>query len=149
MGKLRDYIKKIQAITEDQQDKGILSVVKDHENIIVDLNTSQLMDGKRSDGSEMPHYSPASVEIFGKPTGPIRLFDQGDFHKGFFLEADKFPVMFNSTDEKTVMLVEGRPPFKPGYGEAIFGLTKTNLAGVTEDYLKEGTQRYYRVLLLP
>jgi hypothetical protein len=147
MGKIRDKLAMLRMVTVEQQEQAILSIIKDHEDIIVDINTSQLMGGKRSDGSDMPQYSRVSVEQYGKPEGPIRLFETGEFHRGFFLETEKFPVLFNSRDSKTAMLVEGTR-FKPGYGEEIFGLTKTNLQQFTLDYLKEAVAAYYRNLFL-
>jgi hypothetical protein len=54
----------------------------------------------------MPPYSDASVTIFGKPSGAIRLFDEGDFYRGFYLTTKKFPFIVSSKDAKTDMLVD-------------------------------------------
>lgn len=145
MGKLRDLANKLSKVTIEQQEKGLLKIVKDHEEVMTNMNTDQLFHGIRSDGSEMPPYSKTSVEVYGKPPGPIRLFDTGDFYRGFIIHADKFPVLFDSTDSKTTMLVEGNE-FKRGYGEKIFGLTSENKEDLNKNYFMEKIQEFYKDL---
>jgi hypothetical protein len=90
----------------------------------------------------MPDYSPVSVELYGKPDGPIRLYDEGDFYRGFFVQADNFPVILGSRDSKSEML-------KNEFGKEIFGLTKENTRELSQVYLKRDLQEYYRQILLP
>lgn len=143
MGKIKNLSDKLSKITvKDIEDK-VLQIVKDKEDVITNMNTDQLFEGKKSDGSIMPPYSKTSVEVFGKPEGPIRLFDTGDFYNGFILHTEKFPILFNSKDSKTFLLVEGNG-YTKGYGENIFGLTEENKKDLTENYLKEEIQNYYK-----
>lgn len=72
--------------------------------IIADLNAQQLFKGLRSDGSEMPLYSERSVVEFGKPEGPIRLYDTGAFYRGITVAVQSGKITITSTDSKTEKL---------------------------------------------
>jgi hypothetical protein len=146
MAEIADRIASLRKITPEQLERELLVIIRDHEQVIVQMNTDQLYAGKRADGEQMPNYSPVSVTVYGKPDGPIRLFDQGDFYKGFFIDADKFPVLLGSKDRKTLMLVEGNQ-FRPGYGEQIFGVDKANQASLNKDYLLDAIRNMYRQLV--
>lgn len=89
--------------------------VIESEGQITDLNREQLDIGLMADGNSLPDYSQTSIEKFGKQPGPIRLYDTGDFWKGFYIDsgADAFDI--RSTDEKETMLVAN-------YSSEIFGL---------------------------
>src|SRR5690606_8033756 len=142
MSELRKYIVKIQRITTKEQEQMFLQIIASNEERITAMNTDQLFSGQRSDGSKLPDYSPVSVEVFGKPAGPIRLYDEGDFYRGFFLKTDRFPVLFDSRDSKTEMLVSD-------YGDKIFGLTQENKKDLVNNYIKDQVLAYYRKLMLP
>jgi len=68
------------------------------QDLVAELNTKgQLYAGLLADGGQLPDYSRASVEMFGKRPGPIKLFNTGEFWKswnieltlnGFFIDAD-------------------------------------------------------------
>lgn len=97
-----------------------LGAVREQIHLALDYNTeSQLYDqGITADGKSLGEYSPFTIEIKrqkGQPTDRVTLKDEGDFHRGFFAEADKFPVVFGSSDPKADMLQDK-------YGN-IFGLT--------------------------
>lgn len=150
MGKIQLIINKL---TKDgsieEQEKSLLKIIKDNQKTAINLNTDQLSTGTRSDGKKLPNYSKASVELYGKPDGPIRLFDEGDFYNGFFLHTDRFPVLFDSSDEKTTMLVEGEKIgifTKGGYGKEIFGLDKDDKSTFVQD-IKPEVQDFYRSLI--
>lgn len=89
--------------------------VMESEGQITDLNREQLDIGLMADGNSLPDYSQTSIDKFGKQPGPIRLYDTGDFWKGFYIDsgADAFDI--RSTDEKETMLVDN-------YSSEIFGL---------------------------
>lgn len=75
----------------------------------------QLQQGLRSDDTTLPDYSFRSVFQYGKPPGPIRLYDQGDFYKGFLFDVRPGYYVLTSADWKTEML-------KKRYGIDIEGL---------------------------
>ena len=98
-----------------------LEVVYDLEAEITEANKSMLWEGKKSDGSDMPPYA--------RKAGKIRLYDEGFFYQGFFVErTGSFPIVINSGDDKRDMLVER-------YGETIFGLDKVAIAELAKDHI--------------
>lgn len=98
-----------------------LEVVYDLEAEITEANKSMLWEGKKSDGSDMPPYA--------RKIGKIRLYDQGFFYQGFYVErTGSFPIVINSGDDKRDMLVER-------YGETIFGLDKTAIKELAKDHI--------------
>jgi len=101
----------------------LLELIRNTEHLAVDMNTSQLMDGVNSLGRPLAPYRSPSYAEFKRTLNPKGVTDlklSGDFHRGFFTDADAFPVRFDSRDSKTGMLVEQ-------YGQELFGLTRTNL----------------------
>jgi hypothetical protein len=96
--------------------------------IIEDLNIAQLQRGQRADNSFLPNYSPVSVAKYGKPPGPIRLFDQGDFYRGITLKGDKTGFKLVGEDQKTPKLTEA-------YGDNVLGLSNESLTEFKNDYL--------------
>jgi len=98
-----------------------LEVVYDLEAEVTEANKSMLWEGKKSDGSDMPPYA--------RKSGKIRLYDQGFFYQGFYVErTGSFPIVLNSGDDKRDMLVER-------YGETIFGLDKVAIAELAKDHI--------------
>jgi hypothetical protein len=90
-----------------------------NEAFVSELNQSQLAEGQRPDGTSLPNYSATSVNSFGKPAGPIKLFDTGDFYQGIepLFEDSGFDI--NGLDSKTDMLISR-------YGD-ILGLSKDSV----------------------
>ena len=76
----------------------------DTKDVLLDLNVEQLHKGQKSDGRFMPDYSPVSVEVYGKPPGPIKLYDTGAFYRGFMLDINGSILTITSSDDKTDML---------------------------------------------
>ena len=87
----------------------------------------------------MPPYSDASVTIFGKPSGSIRLFDEGDFYRGFYLTTKKFPFIVSSKDDKTDMLVDE-------YTEDIFGFTPGSRSKIKEIIIDEVQEDFKKAI---
>ena len=122
MATLAQSVKKIKAFDFEKE---ILKVAKDNDNVAIDLNTdSQLGEqGIDSKGSLLTGpYAPFTIDSkrglsgFGGVTDHITLYQTGDFHEGFFMQASSFPITISSTDSKTNEL-------KSEWGEDIFGLT--------------------------
>ncbi len=117
-------------------EKAILKVVKDNDNVALDLNTESQLFGKGIDskGNLLPGpYAPFTIEIKnlkGQPTNRITLRDTGEFHEGFFMKATSFPVEIDSSDSKTSEL-------KSQWGEDIFGLTDESQSEFNEQILDD------------
>lgn len=79
-----------------------------------ELNREQLKAGKKADNSNMPNYSKASVEKFGKPAGAIMLFDTGAFHKSFKTDVAGENIIITSNDIHNLA---------ERYSDEIFGLS--------------------------
>lgn len=139
MGKLQDYISKLSAFTPDVQREGILKIIKNNEPALVDANIAQLMNGEDARDKMLRPYKNEQYAKFKKTLNPKGVTDlklTGSFQEGIFVDASKFPVIFDSTDEKTKDL-------KADYGD-ILGLNQKSLPEVTKGYLKEDTQQFYR-----
>jgi hypothetical protein len=117
--------------------EGIQETFQDNDSVVEDLNISQLQMGQRSDGTFLPDYSPRSVAVFGKPPGPIRLFDTGAFYRGITLTAARELAELAGRDEKTDEL-----EFE--YGERIIGLSEENRRMFQNVYLREGIHEALR-----
>ena len=119
-------------------EKAILKVVRDNDNIAIDLNVGQLGEkGIDSVGVLLPGpYAPFTIDSkrgqsgFGGITGHITLYGEGSFHDKFFVEASSFPVKLDSADSKTGKL-------KSDWGEDIFGHTKDSQSEFNEEILPD------------
>lgn len=108
-----------------------LKAMRKHEAEVIDLNTDQLMNGRDSKDSFLRAYRSAPYANFKRSLNPKGVTDlklSGDFHRLFFMKADKFPIILDARDDKTEML-------KDNYGDDIFGLSKTSLS-VAATYVK-------------
>lgn len=103
------------------------AVIKEEEHI-TDFQRDQLSQGKRADGSTLPDYSPTSVEVFGKPAGPIKLHDTGDYYDAFSVDAFSDAFEINNSDDKAEKL-------SSDYGDVV-GLTTTSKVALINQYLR-------------
>lgn len=101
------------------------------EQLVID----QLDRGERADGSLLPNYSPASVFHYGKPAGPMKLFDQGNFWEGITLVVDESGIEMIGRDEKTKML-------QIRYGDDIIDMSEESLSILNERYAIFTLQKY-------
>lgn len=141
MGKLIDLTNKLHQLTPERMTKEVLNIVKSNQETATNLNTDQLFSGEDAKGNKLPNYSERSVQVFGKHPGPWTLFESGSFYRGFFVRADKFPVVFESSDLKTgkiadALLSKGENP------EDIYGLNKSNLTYFSRNYVLEDLQKF-------
>ena len=65
------------------------SILKNLDNVIIDMNTSQLRnDGMDSESKTLPlPYAPMTIaykKASGQPTDRITLYDEGDFQDRFY-----------------------------------------------------------------
>jgi len=95
--------------------KAMAQAVADTDDDIAALQRGQMFKGVRSDDSIMPNYAPISVTQYGKPPGPIKLFDTGAFYAGIKVDVRQDIFIIDSSDPKSTML-------KRRYGGNIFGL---------------------------
>jgi len=138
MGKLLDIANKLSGLTEASINEAALKSFSDNQRAATDLNTDQLYHGKQADGGFLPDYSQRSVTVFGKPPGPMRLFETGAFYRGFFVKVDKTKAVFGSNDSKTEKLTKA-------FGQdEIFGLTKENLTDFSRNYVLPDLQKFVR-----
>lgn len=81
---------------------------------LADINRDRMLDGVKASGERMPSYSYNSVILYGKPPGPIRLLDTGDFQQNIKVSRSGDVLVTESSDSKNDMLVFT-------YGSDIFG----------------------------
>lgn len=116
---LNQIVKRIRSFDLERE---VLKVVKDNDNIAIDLNTdAQLFEkGIDSNNDLLPGpYANRTIDdkrLKGQRTDHITLRDTEDFHNSFFMNASSFPVIIDASDSKTSEL-------KSEWGEGIFGLT--------------------------
>ncbi len=77
-------------------------------NTAVSEQKLQLQQGLRSDDTVTDDYSFRSVFQFGKPPGPIRWYDQGDFYRGILFDVRQDIFIIDSTDPKTTMIMNSK-----------------------------------------
>lgn len=114
---------------KDNIEVWIREVLEENATLIEDLVIEQLKEGKDGDDIFLPNYSRNSVIKFGKPPGPIKLFDTGSFYQKVFLDVLDNAFDINDTDSKTTKLVNT-------YGKAILKLTEKNKQLVIDFILK-------------
>lgn len=95
-------------------------VLEENRTYLEDANIEQLQDGLRADGVYLPDYSPVSVWKYGKPEGPIKLFDSGAFYRGIVAVMNPAGVEIEGRDSKTKKLMAD-------YGAEILGVSEENL----------------------
>lgn len=139
MGKIQDMATKLRKDGSVQAvEKALLNIVKKNESEALDFNRSQLLGNRDSEGESLGEY--ASIAYANKKGSVlVELKLTGDFQKSFFMETDKFPVVFWAKGDKTEMLTEK-------YGREIFGLDKVN-KGAFAQGIKSEVQAFYRSLI--
>ena len=102
--------------------------LSEDQETIADYNRMQLNRGMRADNTYLPDYSEASVELYHKLPGPIRLYDTGKFWEGIEVKTSENTITITNTNEKL------KPPInlQGRYGESIIGISKDNL----DDFLE-------------
>lgn len=138
-------VNQVKSLKNFDVEKAMLKVVKDNDNIAIDLNTdSQLFDkGIDSKGNSLPGpYAPFTIDekkVKNQPTDRITLRDTGEFHDGFFMRTTSFPIEIDSSDSKTGEL-------KSQWGDDIFGLTNESQSEFNDHILPDVQDAYKRGL---
>lgn len=114
MSTIKGLLKRIEAVDTETI---CVESVRDSADRMADLNAEQINTGLKADGSQMPDYSLRSVVQYGKPYGPIRLRDTGQWQQGLYVKVQGSDVTFGSTDSKDQML-------RDRYGDNIEGLSE-------------------------
>jgi hypothetical protein len=144
--KIKEMRDRLRAITPEVMKRKVLEVIRNHEETAVNMNTDQLFAGQLANGQDMPDYSMVSVIQFGKRPGPYQLYETGEFYRDFFIKAYKFPIVFDSRNEKTnsiMALIDG----KGQDPDEIFGLNKTNRTELARIYALPDLQSYLRTAI--
>lgn len=110
MATILDLIENLKGLSI--QKESVISIAQTADEMAA-LNRDQLQGGVKSDDSLMPNYSPASVKLFGKPAGRIRLYDTGAFYDSIAVDVSGDNFLFVAEDKHN--LIEK-------YSENILGL---------------------------
>jgi|GEM_PF-1306716 len=107
-------------------------VLQSNEEVIADLNATQLSQGLRSDGTKItPEYAELTVMLKeGKSglagvTDRVTLFDQGDYYRGLYAEVQGQDLIQGSVDDKADSL------------DKKYGTSKGKLTALNEDSADE------------
>ncbi len=90
-----------------------------HAETAAQLNRVQLSHGMKGDGTFLPDYSYTSVTKFGKPPGPIKLYDTGAFYMDIEYKAIGVQIVSDSKSDKRET-IDGSLPER--YGPEILTL---------------------------
>jgi hypothetical protein len=132
--KLRNQIERLKKATAEEQERVILSIIKGEEQSLLNLVRLQLFQGIDADGNQlMPYQSEEYAKKKGRKIPDLYL--TGSFHGRMFINTTKFPIIYWSSDSKTLKLVDK-------YGN-ILNLTEENKEGAAEEILKEQISLYY------
>ena len=103
--------------------RAVKTTLGEGRELMLDLNRDQLMQGKRSDGSDItPEYTYFTrLRKMEQGANPdvVSLYDTGDFQREMYLDVGNDTLEIDSMDDKSSEL-------KDKYGEGIFGLDDTS-----------------------
>ena len=124
-------------------DRILIDLAKEHDRLIVKMNTDQLYKGIDSDGNEItPSYTPFTVDIKRQKNQPydrVTLKDTGDFHDSFLVRFNDDSFELDATDRK-------KPKIDRKYGESIYGLTDDNITKLTESLKDDFVQSFRKAI---
>ncbi len=121
MKALYDLATSLDGITTFEMFKQALSNDEFREELVRILIQDQLEQGIDGDGESLPEYSETSIFVYGKPSGPYLLFDQGTFYDSIKVERidESGVLIFGDTDKDGFDLRE--------YSESILYLNDESL----------------------
>ncbi len=141
MDALIQWEKRLRNLTVESQEQEILKIAAEFEPVAVDMNTSQLLEGKDSKGADLTPYRSeeyAEFKLLLNPRGVTDYKVEGKFHGSFYQDAKQFPIEIFATDPKTPKILERDPD--------IFGLNKENTADFANQLKPDIIKFYDRVL---
>ena len=127
---IEQTISKLQTLRDSLPDI-LIKVLNDSAAQIEDKIIFQLQQGIKGDGSHLPNYSPVSVAKFGKPFGPIKLYETGDYYRGLVAKAFGNILEIDDTNWKDPMLTLR-------FGDNIKALTDQSLQELQEEVFIPG-----------
>ncbi len=122
MSFIKEISDKLRILVENQEDF-VKAAVDENSEVLSEINRTQLSQGRKSDGSFLPDYSPTSVSVFGKRPGPMTLFDKGDVYEEIGVDLLNNAFDLFSGDRKADKLSDR---YDDSQGE-IFGIIPENL----------------------
>jgi len=122
---LEQTISKLQAVRDSLPDIAE-RVLNESAPQIEDKIIFQLRQGLKGDGTHLRNYSPVSVAKFGKPFGPIKLYETGDYYQGLKAKAFGSVLEIDDTDWKDAKLTTI-------YGPEIKALTDQSVQELQEE----------------
>jgi hypothetical protein len=126
MAALREYVKKFKQINLQT---AVVEAVNQSKSEIVSMQAQQYGRGEMRDGNSFPNYSRRSVEEFGKPPGPWRLFDTGEFYAKLQVSNVSKDGWQISSDSTKTSLILGQLEMRGGNKSLneLFGLSAETL----------------------
>lgn len=121
MAMLEGLKTKLESLKVDEDTAWFHVVDREVQFEIIRLNTEDQLfkDGIDSLGADLPDYSDASVNVYGKRPGHMTLKDTGEFYQSFVVRVDRTGInIIADTQKEDKDLLE--------YGE-IIGLTDENI----------------------
>ncbi len=119
------------------------ATIERNEEVIADLNATQMSQGKRSDGSEiLPSYRPMTVDLKMKKSGlagvtdRVTLFDKGDHYRGLYAKVKGLDIEYGSADQKSEKLQD---KYDTARG-SIYGLNLDSRDELVEGHLRSDFQ---------
>jgi hypothetical protein len=137
---LDQVISKLQTVRDSLPDIAV-KVLNDSASQIEDKIIFQLRQGLTGDGTYLRNYSQRSVEEFGKPFGPIKLFETGDYYQALKAMAFGSVLEIDDTDWKDPKLTEE-------FGPKIKALTDQSLQELQEETFLPGMLHEVNQLLV-
>lgn len=144
MGKLDEVIQKLDSATPEVIDQGLLNIVRKNQSEAIDMNLDQLFHGRDANDQSLGNYKDESYAAFKNYLNPAAGFGTmdwhltGDLYAGWFMNNDRFPVFFGSTDEKFEI--------RRQQNENAIGLDPQHLENFRQD-IKPEVQELFRSLL--
>ena len=147
MGKLRELQKRANLLAKNWAKLRSDALEKTNEVALDIITDDQLFDkGIDGDGNKLPlPYAPFTIDVkkaTGLPTNRITLFQEGNFHDGFFGNIIGDDIITESSDSKSSDLHKD-------WGKSISSMTKENAAKYAREdvlpVLQNSTKKALRV----